>query len=53
MITKENKKKQSKLATNFDHIYRILISGGSESGKRNPLPNLMKQQKDDDYHIID
>ena len=35
-----------------DNPYRILIFGGSRSGKTNALPNLIKQQ-DDDYSIID
>ena len=35
-----------------DNPYRILIFGGSRSGKTNALPNLIKQQ-DGDYSIID
>ena len=35
------------------HPYRILIIGGSESGKTNALVNLIKQQDNDDYSIID
>ena len=31
-----------------DHPYRILINGGSESGKRNSLFNLISQQPDID-----
>ena len=34
-----------------DHQYRILIVGGSGSGKRNTLLNLIKDQPDiDKYH---
>ena len=32
--------------------YRILIIGGSESGKTNALLNLIKQQDNEDYSII-
>ena len=32
---------------------RILITQGSESGRRNILSNLIKQQDDDNYRIID
>ena len=35
------------------HPYRILIIGGSGSGKTNALVNLIKQQDNDDYSIID
>ena len=31
-----------------DHLYRILIIGGSESGKTNPLLNLINNQPDID-----
>ena len=31
-----------------DHPYRILIIGGSGSGKTNTLPNLINEQKDID-----
>ena len=30
-----------------DHLYRILLFGGSESGKTNVLLNLMKYQRPD------
>ena len=33
--------------------YRILIIGGSGPGKTNALRNLIKQQYDDNYNIID
>ena len=36
----------------LDHPYRILIIGGSGSGKTNALFNLIKIQDDDDYSII-
>ena len=40
-----------------DHLYRILIIGGSGSGKTNPLLNLMKHQGPDidkiDLHFKD
>ena len=37
-----------------DHLYRISIIGGSGSGKKaNTLLNLIKQEDDDDYSIID
>ena len=35
------------------HPYRILIIGGSGSGKTNALVNLIKKQDNDDYSIID
>ena len=34
-----------------DHPYRILIIGGSGSGKTNPLFNLINNQPDIDKHI--
>ena len=38
----------------LDHPYRILIIGGSGSGKINALLNLIKKKQDDgDYSIID
>ena len=36
-----------------DHPHRILIIGGSGSGKANALFNLIKQHDDDNYSIID
>ena len=36
-----------------DHPYRILIIGGSGSRKTKSLLNLIKQQDDDDYSIVD
>ena len=35
------------------YSYRVLIIGSSGSGKTNALLNLIKQQDDDDYSIID
>ena len=35
------------------HPCRILVIGNSGSGKTNALLNLIKQQDDDDYSIID
>ena len=36
-----------------DHSYRILIIGGPWSAKANALLNLIKEQDDDDYCVID
>ena len=36
----------------IDHSYKILVIGGSRSGKANALLDLIKQQNDDDYIII-
>ena len=36
-----------------EHPYRILIIGGTGSGRTSELLNLIKQQDDDDYSIID
>ena len=53
-ITKANISKQN---LNWPRIpvypYRVLIIGSSVSGKTNALLNLIKQQDDDDYSIID
>ena len=53
-VTKENIKE---LNPNWPqiayHPYRLLIIGGSGYGKINALLNLIKQQDDDDYSIID
>ena len=37
----------------LDHPQRKLKIGGSRSKKTNALPNLIKQQNDDDYNIMD
>ena len=44
-ITNENNKKQWKIP---DHPYRIIIIGGSGSGKTNALINLINEQNDID-----
>ena len=36
-----------------DHSYRILIIGGSGSGKTNALLHLIKKQGNDNYSFID
>ena len=43
-ITNENNKEHN----DPDHPYRILIIGGSESGKKNALLNLINEQSDID-----
>ena len=46
-ITNENNKEHNeKWPFIPDHPYRILIIGGSGSGKTNALPNLIKEQGD-------
>ena len=48
-IAKENNKEQNEKWPYIpDHPYRILIIGGSGSGKTNPLINLINEQKDID-----
>ena len=50
-ITNENNKKRNeKWPYVPDHPYRILIIGGSGSGKINTLLNLIKER---DYHVTD
>ena len=49
-ITNENNKKHNeKWQYISDHPYRILIIGGSGSGKTNTLLNLIKEK---DYHDV-
>ena len=48
-ITNENNKKHNeKLPYIPDHLYRILIIGGSGSGKTNTFLNLINEQNDID-----
>ena len=48
-ITKENNKEHTSKWQNIpDHPYRMLITGGSGSGKTNALLNSMKDQDDND-----
>ena len=48
-ITNENNKEHNKKWSYIpDDLYRILIIGGSGSGKTNALPNLIKEQDDID-----
>ena len=50
-ITNENKELNGKWPYIPDHPYRILIVGGSGSGKTNTLLNLIKEQ--DKRDVID
>ena len=51
-ITNENNKKHNEKRPYVpDHPCRILIIGGSESGKINTLPNLINEQSDIDKFI--
>ena len=51
-ITNENNKEHNEKWSYIpDHPYRIIIIGGSESGKTNTLLNLIKEQ--DKHDIID
>ena len=44
-VTNENNKKHNQKWSYIpDHPFRILIIGGSGSGKANSLPNLIKEQ---------
>ena len=43
-IINENKKHHEKWPYIPDHPYRMLITGGSKSGKTNALLNLIKEQ---------
>ena len=48
-ITNENNKEHNEKWPYIpDHLYRILLIGGSGSGKTNTLINLMKEQNDID-----
>ena len=48
---KDNKRHREKWPYIPDHLYRILINGGSGSGKTNMLLNLIKEQDKSD--VID
>ena len=43
IATENNKKHNEKWSYIPDHLYRIIIIGGSGSGKTNTLLNLMKE----------
>ena len=47
-MNENNKQNNEKLPCIPDHPYRILIIGGSASGKTNALLNLIKKQDDID-----
>ena len=52
-ITNENNKKHNEKRPYIpDHPYRILIIGGSWSGKTNALLNLINEQNDIDKIIL-
>ena len=48
IVNNNNEEHNEKLSYIPDHPYRILIIGGSESGKTNTLLNLINEQKDID-----
>ena len=49
-ITDENKKEHNEKCPYIpDHPYRIIIIGGSESGKTNALINLINEQDNHDF----
>ena len=48
IVNNNNEEHNEKLPYISDHPYRILIIGGSESGKTNTLLNLINEQKDID-----
>ena len=48
VINKNNKKHNEKWPYVPNHLYRILIIGGSGSGKTNALLNLINEQSDID-----
>ena len=50
-ISNKNNKHNEKWSYIPDHLYRILIVGGSGSGKTNTLLNLIKEQ--DKHDLID
>ena len=48
ILNNNNKEHNEKWPFNLDHPYRILIIGGSGSGKTNTLLNLINEQEDID-----
>ena len=53
-VTKENiNEHKPNLPRIYDHPYKTLIFGRSGSGKTNALLNLIKQQDNDDYSVVD
>ena len=48
IVNNDNKRQNEKWPCIPDHLYRILIIGGSVSGKTNTLLNLINKQKDID-----
>ena len=48
IVNNKNKKHNEKWPNIPDHTYRILIIGGSGSGKTNTLLNLINEQRDID-----
>ena len=53
-VTKENIKKNNPDWPQIsNHPYKMLITGGSGSGKTNALRNLLKKQDADNYRLIE
>ena len=52
VLQKKTQKNNSNWTQSTDHPHRIVVAGGSGSGKATALLNLMKQQNND-YNIID
>ena len=52
IINENNKKYNEKWLYIPDHLYRILIIGGSRSGKTNTLLNLINEQRDIDKNFL-
>ena len=52
ITNKNNKKRTEKWPYIPDHLYRILIIGGSGSGKTNTLLNLINEQHDIDKFYL-
>ena len=48
ILNKNNKKHSAKWPYIPDHLYRIIITGGSVTGKTNALINLINEQNDID-----